>query len=83
MTNISPKNLKIGDEFYEFAYGFNMHLVVTSHVKENTVIIDGKERTQYSWFARNVDTDHEVEYLVTEGYAHYGPKLYSEPMYME
>lgn len=82
MSNISPKNLKIGDEFYEFAYGINIHLVVTSDVKENTVIIDGKGRKQYSWFARNVDADHEVEYLVTEGLEHYGPKLYSVPIYL-
>jgi len=69
---IHPKDLKLGDSFYESYYGVNAYMIV---IKEPTHI-DGK----WEWTAMN-ENGEEVEYLITDGYEHYGPSIYSEPAY--
>jgi hypothetical protein len=69
---IKPEDLYIGSVFYECEYGMNLRMVTeTRPIFENG---------QWKWTARDPD-DELTYYLVTEGYEHYGPKLYSEPIY--
>lgn len=69
-----PMIMQVGTVFYECEYGMNMKLKVTTKpIFEND---------QWTWTA----VDHlgnEVHYLITKGYEHYGPKLYSAPAYSE
>lgn len=67
------KTLKEGDEFFEYGYGETIHLIVT----EGTQTIQTQHGdTQYVWKARMVDNNDNIDYLITEGYEHYGPKIY-------
>lgn len=69
---INLDELKVGDVFYECEYGTNLRMVVTK-----PIIF---ENDQWKWKA--IDEDgKEVDYLITKGYEHYGPKLYSYPAY--
>lgn len=72
--NLIIENIKIGDIHYEFDYGFGIKSVVlTTPVRNN--------ENQWTWTSKNVYTGEEIEYLVTEGFEHYGPKIYDYEAY--
>jgi hypothetical protein len=63
---------KIGDTVYERDYGHSMKFTVKT-MPEHTTDFDDSHR-QFTW----VMTDEEgvdVQFLITEGMEHYGPKL--------
>ena len=71
---LHPKDLKVGDVFYECAAGYNLEMnVVDPIVYENE---------QWKWVAEDVDRNR-VNYLITDGYEHYGPRIYKEPQYID
>lgn len=75
------ETLDVGDEFYEEDYGQRIRLQVT----EGTTIkmMESEGRRQFVWKAIEIldlsdveYTGREIEYLITEGYEHYGPNVY-------
>lgn len=72
--NIIIENIKIGDIHYEFDYGFGTKCeVLTLPIRSS----NGK----WEWKSKNLITGEEIDYLVTEGFEHYGPKLYDYEAY--
>lgn len=66
------KTLKKGDTFYECQSGQNIEATVTSDVIHMGAV--------YTWSA--VDEEgNELSYRITEGFQHYGPRLYTSPQY--
>ena len=72
--NIIVENIKLGDIHYEFEYGFGIKCEVISLPERN-------EDGQWSWQSRNVNTNNIIDYMVSEGYSHYAPKLYDYEAY--
>lgn len=70
--------LRIGDVFYECEMGMNIEARVTSEPVE-TGELDGKR--QWRWTAENTQNGKVINYLLTEGMSHYGPRLYRIPQY--
>jgi hypothetical protein len=68
------KNLKIGDIFKECEYGYCIECRVLTVPKENKMTTEN--RNQLKWKAQEISTLEEIDYLVTEGLAHYAPKIY-------
>ena len=66
------ETLDVGDEFYEYGYGEELHLIVT----EATRTIQTDDMTQYVWKAKSIAGGDEIDYLITKGYEHYGPKIH-------
>lgn len=73
------QNLKVGDVFYECEMGRNIEARVTEAPVEGKGI---EGRTTWSWKAVNTQNGKEIDYLITEGYSHYGPRLYTDPEYV-
>lgn len=72
------KDFKIGEKFYECQSGYNMEFIVLSIPVEQ----EGYEgRKQWSWKAKNTQSGKEIDFLLTEGLSHYGPRLYRQPEY--
>lgn len=69
---LHPKDLNVGDVFYEFAFGENLEMTVVEEVTN--------EYGQYRWVAEDKNGER-FDYLITDGYEHYGPKIYSMPVY--
>lgn len=72
------KNLKKGDIVYECQYGQNIRTMLVS-APEGAVGVD--EKPAWKWQAVNTVTGEEIEYMLTEGFSHYGPRLYNAPQY--
>ena len=71
-------SLKVGDIFYECGGGMNLEARVT----EAPVEQEGHGgRRQWRWKAINTQNGQEIDYLLTEGLSHYGPRLYRGPQY--
>ncbi len=78
------ETLDVGDEFYEEDYGQTMHLRVTEGTSIQTM--QSEDRRQFVWKAVEITGEmdelgretvgNEINYLITEGYEHYGPKVY-------
>ena len=67
-----PTIMQVGTVFYECEYGMNLKMKVTTKpVFENN---------QWKWKAED-HMGNEVDYLLTKGFEHYGPRIYSEPAY--
>jgi hypothetical protein len=85
MTSIRDsevKDLKIGDVIYECEYGMNIEVrVVSVPVGSESSDALGK-RQQWAWIGENTQTGDRIEYLLTEGLSHYGPRLYRQPQYI-
>lgn len=70
------KQLEVGDIFYECEYGVGITLETTTKPIRT-------EDGQWKWTAEIVDTSCNksfevgtaVDYMITEGFAHYGPKI--------
>lgn len=73
--NIIIENIKIGDIHYEFDYGFGIKCEVLTLPVRND---DG----QWEWKSKNLNTGEKIDYLITEGFEHYGPKLYDYKAYI-
>lgn len=71
-------SLAIGDIIYECEMGMNIEARVTSSPTETTTD-DGKR--QWRWTAENTQNGKVINYLLTEGMSHYGPRLYRMPQY--
>lgn len=69
---LHPKDMNVGDMFYECDLGYNFEMVVA----EKPIKIENK----WEWTATNRQ-GKIVEYLVTEGFEHYGPNIYKYPQY--
>lgn len=69
---LHPKDLNVGDVFYEFAFGKNLEMTVVEEVTH--------EYGQYRWVTEDKNGER-FDYLITDGYEHYGPKIYSMPVY--
>jgi hypothetical protein len=68
------ENIKIGDIHYEFEYNCGIKCaVIASPIRSD----DG----QWRWKSKNVKTGQEIDYLVTDGFEHYGPNLYDYMAY--
>lgn len=64
----------IGDEYWESSQYGNIHFEVIT----KPVVDDG----QVSFMAQNLDDEtHTYKILMTEGFEHYGPKIYDFPAY--
>jgi len=75
MARFNYQNIKAGDIYYECSSGCNLQLqAITQPYNENGA---------WQWKAIRVKTGDMVDYLITEGYEGYGPKLYSEPQYVK
>lgn len=70
---VKPVDLKVGDVFYECSAGMNLRMVVIK-----PVIHSGD---QWKWVAED-ESGEPCSYLITDGYEHYGPKIYTEPQYV-
>ena len=79
---IDYKNLKIGDTFWECGYRTNVEYTVTDPPKVDTVYFEDREVNQWAWKAISTD-GNEIDFLITEGFEHYGPKLYYYQAYMK
>lgn len=60
--------LKAGDTFYESRKGYEVGMIIKEPAK-----LDGSRCT---WAATDLKTGAHQNYLITEGYEHYGPKIY-------
>lgn len=81
MTSIRDSEiptLKVGDVFYECEAGINIEARVTEAPVES---IGFEDRKQWRWKAVNTQNGKEIDYLLTEGLSHYGPRLYRSPQY--
>lgn len=67
-----PMVLKVGDVFYESDYGINYKMTVTK--------APSFDNDQWRWEAKN-SAGSEVGYLITKGFEHYGPRIYTFPAY--
>jgi hypothetical protein len=72
------RNLKIGDIVYECQYGTNIRTEIKT-TPEESVGVD--EKPAWKWTAVNTVTGETINYMLTEGLGHYGPRLYNVPMY--
>lgn len=75
------KDLKVGDIIYECEYGTNIEVRVLSTPGRSQATEHLDYRTQWSWKAENTQTGEVIDYLLTEGLSHYGPRLYRQPQY--
>ncbi len=72
------EDIKIGDIHYEFEYGFGIKCEVITQPER----IENGGDVQWKWKSRNVNNpEKEINYLVTEGFSHYGPNLYDYEAY--
>lgn len=75
MTRMKPKDLDVGMRFVEHDSFCGS---VTCEVTEKPVEGEGHEgRSTWKWKAKNVETGREIDYMITEGFEHYGPHIYS------
>ena len=81
MTSVKPDDLNEGDIFYECQSGFNIKCEILTRPEWVNEESFGKTRRHWTWFAKNVFSGESIEYGLTEGFEHYGPRLYSEPQY--
>lgn len=72
--------LKVGDIIFECEGGLNIKTKVLT-VPIASKQKDGEERRTLKWDAENTEDKTPISYFVTEGYMHYGPRLYMEPQY--
>ena len=72
--NVIVENIKVGDIHYEFEYGMGIKCkVVTLPIRD-----DGGS---WTWKSKNLTTDGEINYRVTEGMEHYSSNLYNYNAY--
>ena len=70
--NVIVEDIKVGDIHFEYDLGMEIRVEVTTEPV--------KDGDQWKWKAKTEDGT-EINYLVTEGMAHYGPNLYDHQAY--
>lgn len=75
-------DFKVGDVFYESDYCGTVKLQVSTLPSVEEVDIFDEKHRQVSFKATMIEGGKEVEFLMTEGLEHYGPKLYDHPAYV-
>jgi hypothetical protein len=78
---LTPADLNVADIFYECQSGFNIKckaLTRPEWLEEETL---GKINRHWTWLAENVFSGEKISYGLTEGFEHYGPRLYWQPQY--
>jgi hypothetical protein len=81
MTSIRDEeiqHLAVGDIIYECEMFQNVEARV---VELPSLAVDDDGRKQWRWKAVNTQNGQQIDYLLTEGLSHYGPRLYREPQY--
>lgn len=73
-------NLKVGDVIYECEYATNIEVRLLTAPVEAGKSYEG--RRQWQWKAENTQNGQVIDYLLTEGLSHYGPRLYRQPEYV-
>ena len=78
------ETLDVGDEFIEEDYGYRGRFRVTEPT--SVQIMESEGRRQFVWKAVEITGEmdelgretfgNEINYLITEGYEYYGPKVY-------
>ncbi len=79
---IDHKTLDIGDEYWESSQYGNVHCRVLTAPVVDQIEIEGRHEYRYRWTATDIDTDETLNYTITDTLEHYGPGLYTEPMYV-
>ena len=72
--NVEVQNIKVGDIHYEYEGSVYAKVEVIT-------LPESDGRGGWRWMANNMKTGEEVHYFVTEGWGHYGPKLYDHEAY--
>lgn len=72
-------DFEVGYVFYECESGMNLEAKVTSKPVE-VEGLDGKR--SWEWTAQNTQNGSSIDYKLTEGFSHYGPRLYTKPQYV-
>lgn len=76
MSRIHPKDLDVGSKFVEYdSFCGSVTAVCTQKPTQN---VDGDGKVKWRWKAQVVGTGRDVDYLLTEGFEHYGPRIYRE-----
>jgi len=81
MTTIRDEeiqHLSVGDVIYECEMFMNVEARVT---EVPTCVVGQDGRKQWRWKAENTQNGSLIDYLLTEGLSHYGPRLYRNPQY--
>lgn len=71
------QHLAVGDIIYECEMFMNVEACVLT---VPTCDMSGG-RKQWRWKAENTQNGAPIDYLLTEGLSHYGPRLYRKPQY--
>lgn len=71
--DVIVEDIKIGDIHYEYGYGVG--------IKVEVISLPVKEGDQWTWQAKQVSNGRIIDYLVTEGFSHYAPNLYTYEAY--
>lgn len=77
LTYEELKNMKIGEVYYESSQYANIKFTVKSKPIEK----QNKDLTQLTWIG-SVKDQEDIDYLITKGLEHYGPKIYKFPAYV-
>lgn len=84
------KAFQVGQKYYECGYGQNLEFEVTEVPTVSTTTMpktsdkaDGEFQVeQLRWKAKRTKKEDEVvDFLVTQNFMHYGPRLYEGPQY--
>jgi hypothetical protein len=81
-TKRKPEDMNIGDIFYECQSGINLKCKVLTRPEYTNEVYSGIAKRHWKWVAENVYNGDKINYGLTEGFEHYGPRLYSEPQYV-
>ncbi len=68
------EKMQVGETYYECQYGMNKQIMILTEPKWD------QHHVQLTWTARN-EENNVIEYLITEGFEHYGPRIYRTPIY--
>jgi hypothetical protein len=73
-------NIEVGDIHYESEYGCYIECEVLTKPEriESKSSFDDSVQIQWSWTSKNNLHGKVINYLITEGFAHYGPNLSNE-----
>lgn len=71
------KSFKIGERYWESGQYGSINFEVTS----DPVVTTHSHGDRVEFMARDVNSGHEIRYILSEGYEHYGPQIYDMPMY--
>ena len=78
---IDLNDVNVGDILYECQSGYNIKFEVMTRPEWTTETTFGKERRHWNFFGKNVYSKEIIQYGLTEGLEHYGPRLYNDPQY--